>query len=90
MSDAIFSDNDRSVQLEATPQGLLVMAPCGVCGRHVRVMHPWGELQACAQGQPVAGYQADRLGWVIVVPCASLCKGHVKYRLTPEDLRGYV
>jgi hypothetical protein len=90
MSDAIISDVDRSVQLEATPQGLMVTAACGVCGRHVRVLHPWGELQACLQGQALAGYQPDRAGWVISAPCASLCRGHVRYRLTPADLQGFV
>lgn len=97
MGGAIFSDMDRSVNLERTDEGLVVEAPCGVCGRHVRVKHPWHELQACLNGQPPPGYQPVAGGWAVTVPCAVTCVGrggaqnarnYVTYKLTPADIQG--
>ena len=94
--DGIISDNDQSVTLESQQDGLLVTAACPRCGRHVRVMHPWPELQALMQNRQVGGYQPVRGGWVITVNCSTNClinahqRATVSYRLSVKDIREHL
>lgn len=97
MSKGIIAGPNLNVVSRPTQKGLEVLVPCQECQRTRRVLHPWPELQAMVQGQPVRGVQPRTGGWVISVPCGEDCmtKGpqglgqtSIQYALSRQEVLG--
>jgi hypothetical protein len=85
MAGKIFGDEDLTVRMNRTRQGLVIELTCRNCDGRMRILHPWNEVRLMLDGHEVAGVQAAEDGWVIAAECTD-CQGSNRYKLTDDEV----
>jgi hypothetical protein len=83
----IFSDVDNKCTMRRSPKGLHVSFACQDCESEIQMIHPWPEVKAMLQGQPVHGVTPTDAGWQIKVQCTEPnCVCQNAYEITADEL----
>jgi RNase P subunit RPR2 len=85
MAGKIFGDEDLTVRMQRTRQGLGIELTCRNCDGRMRVLHPWSEVRLMLDGFEVPGVQPTDEGWVVATECTD-CQGSNKYQLSDDEV----
>ena len=70
-------------------EGVELSVNCGTCGRDMRVMNPWGELNALIHSMPVAGTKQTLSGVQYKFECHR-CQNPIVYEISWEEISAWV
>ena len=85
MAGKIFGDEDLTVRMNRTREGLVIELTCRNCDGKMRILHPWNEVRLMLDGYDVPGVAPNDDGWEIAAECTD-CGGKNRYKLGDDEV----